>query len=277
MTCAWKELLSVLPIWMRDTVDKHENDGIQELRLRMNSPPEIVLASGSQWIGQAIRYEDLQFCVNAATGYSPWTAETSSMGYITISGGHRIGICGDVVIKNGAVSGFRRIFSLCIRIARDIPGIGRCAEEKWGSFIILGAPGWGKTTLLRDCVRVLSEKRTVAVIDERKELFPSDFSRGKRMDVLSGCPKTSGIEIMIRTMGPEYIAVDEITAAEDCGALVKAVGCGVKLAATAHASSMKDFLSRPIYRPLVEYKLFETAIILKRNKSFTVERICGCT
>lgn len=273
MRCAWKELLAVLPVWMREEVDALGKDSLQELRLRMNAPPELVLGKRSWLLSGIVRQDDLHFCINAASQYSPWAADSSCRGYLTAAGGHRIGICGETVMKDGFVSGFREIRSLCIRVARDITGIGKNADPSWGSVLILGAPGWGKTTLLRDVCRKLSETKNVAVVDERGELFPVGFQPGKRMDVLSGCPKEAGMEMVLRTMGPDYIAVDEITAEADSRALVRVYGCGVSLAATAHAASMQDFYNRRIYRPFVEAGVFQTVLVLNRDKSYRMERM----
>lgn len=273
MMCAWKELLSILPYRIRNDVDGLGKESLQELRLRINAPPELLLDSGSRWLSENITREDLNYVVNTASRYSPWSASTISQGYITAPGGHRIGVCGEVVCKDGIPEGIREIKSLCIRIARDFPGIGKQAANTIGSTLILGAPGWGKTTLLRDVVRQFAETETVTVVDERGELFPDGFMRGKKMDILTGCPKANGIEMLLRTMGPSCLAVDEITAERDCRALLQAAYCGVRLVATAHAASIQDFCSRNIYRPLVENNIFDTVLILHRDKSCTMERM----
>lgn len=273
MMCAWNEFISILPLWMRREVDIRGKEQLTELRLRLGSPPELVSAGKSLWMCRDVTAEDMSFCINAACRYSPWTAGSESEGYITVPGGHRIGICGEAVVKKGMLSGFQKVTSLCIRVARDYRGIWKNGTDHIGSVLILGAPGWGKTTLLRDCTRYLAETSCVCVIDERRELFPTGFQKGKRMDVLTGCPKPSGIDILLRTMRPEYIALDEITAAEDCSALLQAVGCGVKLAATAHAPSIDEFRRRPIYKPILEYRLFDTIVQLHKDMSYSVERI----
>ena len=252
MTCRWQELLSILPPWMRERVDTVGRETLQELRLRVGAPPELVLSRQNRWLDRQVTMEDIHFCINTACRYSPWTAESQSMGFLTSPGGHRIGLCGQAINKDGTVTGFRSLNSICIRVARDFPGISSGIRGEGKSVLILGAPGWGKTTLLRDLTRALSQKHTVSVVDSREELFPAGFQRGKRMDVLSACPKDKGIEMVLRAMGPEIIAVDEITAEEDCAALRQAAGCGVKLLATAHAGSVEDFRRRPIYRPLLE-------------------------
>ena len=273
MTCAWKELLGILPPWMRTETDRIGKNTLQELRLRINAPPELVLSEGITLLQHPVSLDDLQYCINTASKYSPWAAATTEKGYITAPGGHRIGVCGRVVCSEGSRLHIQELSSLCIRVARDFPGIARKAAEVSGSTLILGAPGWGKTTLLRDLCRIISENETLCVVDERNELFPSGISRGKRMDVLSGCPKALGIEMLLRTMGPAYIAADEITAAADCEAILQAANCGVFLLASAHAASHADFLRRPLYHPLVQNRIFTTLLILNRDKSYTVERI----
>lgn len=273
MRCAWKELLDILPKWMITDVDALGRSSLQELRLRLDAPPELVSCDSVQRLGRQVSSEDLSYCVNAASRYSPWAAATIAQGFLTVSGGHRIGLCGEAVLKNKEITGIRKVTSLCIRVARDFPGIGSCAAGLRGSMLILGAPGRGKTTLLRDIARQISEKSTVAVVDERGEIFPSGFVRGDRMDVLTGVPKAGGVEMVLRTMGPEWIAVDEITAEEDCRSLLQAQGCGVRLLATAHAGSLDEFRVRPIYKALLDNHVFDYLLILHSDKSYGTERI----
>lgn len=273
MMCAWKELLGILPHSIRREIDELGKNTMQELRLRINSPPELVLSGEKYWLSGNISRDDLNFVVNTASKYSPWRASTSAQGYITAPGGHRIGLCGEAVCRNGCFEGVREIHSLCIRIARDITGIGQMAAKLEGSILIIGSPGWGKTTLLRDMIRNISEKEHIAVVDERNELFPDGFNRGRAMDVMMGCPKAMGVEILLRTMGPERIAVDEITADADCQALQQAANCGVKLLASAHASGLEDFRKRKIYRILIDNGIFENLVILRKDKSYYVERM----
>ena len=276
MKCAWQELLSILPGWLSAEADKLGSGSLQELRLRAGQPAELIAGQGNVWLGRKVSRDDLQFCINTASRYSPWAAQSVSEGYLTAPGGHRIGICGEAVIKAGQMSTIRQPDSVCIRIARDFPGIGKQAAGLRGSILLVGPPGSGKTTLLRDLARQMSEKYTVSVVDERRELFPGCFMLGKRMDVLSGCPKSIGIQRLLRTMGPEYIAVDEITASSDCEALLQAGWCGVKLMATAHAGSVSDLLSRPVYRPLLKNGLFDHILVLSRDKSWREERMPAC-
>lgn len=275
MRCAWNELLKILPLSLRADVDRHGRGSLLELRLRLNLSPELVTVNGSTWLGPTVTESDISFVVNAASRYSPWAAATAAKGYITAQGGHRIGLCGETVITNGTITGIRSVTSLCIRVARDIPGIAASAADIRGNILILGPPGSGKTTLLRDLIRQISDrnKGSIAVVDERGELFPTGFITGKRTDILTGCTKAEGLPIALRTMGPSCIAVDEITAKEDCTALAEAGWCGVRLLATAHAADCTDLASRPVYRPLLDCGLFDNLIILRPDKSWRTERM----
>ncbi len=278
MICAWNQLLSVLPLSLRSEVDKWGRETAQEVRLRLGRKTELVLSSGSRWLNHTAQKADMQFVINTASRYSPWAAPTSAQGYLTAPGGHRIGICGQCIVQEGSVTGIREITSLCIRVARDFPGLAERIPCENRSVLILGPPGSGKTTLLRDLIRRISNHRqgSVSVVDERGELFPDtgEFSAGYSTDVLTGCGKPQGILSALKTMGPSWIAVDEITAQEDCLALIQAGWCGVKLLATAHASNRQDLLQRKVYRPLAECGLFDTLVVLNRDKSWKMERMC---
>lgn len=280
MKCAWQAYLNLLPIRMRCSVDRLGKDSLQELRLRLNAPPELITANGSRWLEQAVTKDDLAYTVNAASRYSPWSAATAAQGFITASGGHRLGLCGTATVHNGNMTGISVPTSLCIRVARDFPGISQKAALIQGSVLILGKPGSGKTTLLRDLIRQKSNGgvRSISVVDERGELFPywenkSCFSPGKRTDILTGCRKAQGIETVLRNMSPEIIAVDEITAEEDCRALIQAGWCGVQLLASAHAENRRDLTTRPVYKPIVNSGLFQTLLIMHADKTWHMERI----
>lgn len=273
MRCAWKELLSILPEWMRRDVDEQGRDTLQELRLRTGHPPELIRWGSDTQLRRDVCPDDLSYIVNVSSRYSPWASATVAQGYITAPGGHRIGLCGEAVVQARQMTGLRQVSSLCVRVARDVPGIANKLRCTSGSVLIIGRPGSGKTTLLRDLIRLRSEQGSVAVVDERGELFPKGFDVGKRTDILTGCGKGQGIGMLLRTMSPAMIAVDEITAEEDCDALIQAGWCGVDLLATAHAASREDLYSRPVYKPLVGSRLFGTLVILHSDKSWKVERM----
>ena len=252
------QLLAILPQRMRGEC----MENVLEIRLRLGSPPRFVTGSGWHDGRGAVEERDLSFVINAASRYSPWTAASQAEGYLTAPGGHRIGICGD----GGAVG------SLCIRVARDLQGIAAGLPMS-GSLLLLGPPGSGKTTLLRDLIRRISRNKMVSVVDERRELFPEGFSRGDNTDVLAGVGKDRGIDMVLRAMGPQVIAMDEVTSPDDCQALIRAARCGVDLLATAHASSVRDLKERIVYRPLVETGLFTKAAVLDRARGWHMEEV----
>lgn len=277
MKCQWQEYLNLLPHWMRSDVDKQGSFGLQELRMRTGQVPQLHYQNRTQTLVRTVTKEDLLFVINTATKYSPWTADTVEEGFITAQGGHRIGICGQAVVRQGNISGISVPTSVCIRVARDFMNI---APSVSASTLIIGPPGSGKTTLLRDLVRKISnaEQGCVSVVDERQEIFPfyqgqACFEYGRNTDIISGCKKSDGINGVLRSMNPHWIAVDEITAQSDTDALLHAGWCGVNLIATAHAGSVSDLKTRPIYRPLVESKLFQNVLVLRRDKSWTMERM----
>ena len=276
MRCQWQEVMRVIPPWMRDDVDRLGKSDLQELRLRLGQRPQLRLKTSNVQLTGVVTDEDIKYVVNTGSRYSPWAASSVAQGYLTIPGGHRIGLCGEAVVYQGEMTGIRNVTGLCIRIARDFPGIAAGFRDLTGSILILGPPGSGKTTLLRDLIRQRSNEGhgCVAVVDERRELFPGEyFDPGGHTDVMTGCSKAVGVEMMLRTMGPSCIAVDEITAEEDCKALIEAGWCGVTLLATAHAANKQDLLSRKVYRPLAECGLFDTLVVMLPDKSWRQERM----
>ena len=257
------QLLAILPQRLR----REDYDEVNEIRLRLGRPPRLVTLSRWRDLEGAVDEGELRFVLNAASRYSPWTAESLKDGYLTAPGGHRIGVCGD-----GTAEGVRTPNSLCIRVARDVPGIAAgLPMDK--SLLLLGPPGSGKTTLLRDLIRLISRSAMVSVVDERRELFPQGFFRGENTDVLSGVDKPRGIDMVLRSMGPQVIAMDEVTSKADCEALLRAAWCGVRLIATAHADSVRDLRQRAVYRPLVQTGLFSQAAVLDAHRSWHLEEV----
>ena len=280
MKCAWEAYLAVLPIWMRQDVDKLGKDTLQEIRLRLDRPVEMKLFGKRICLDRSVSRDDLSFVINAASRYSPWSARTTTQGYITAPGGHRIGLCGEVVAGERGMQGIREPTSLCLRVARDFPGVGKHAAQVGGSLLIIGSPGSGKTTLLRDIIRQKSDvlEQTVTVVDEREEIFPRwqssfCFPPGRCTDILSGCNKREAVAMLLRTMAPDWVALDEITTLEDCEFFLKNAWCGVKFLATAHAESLKDLQKREIYNRLLESGIFSYCVVLRRDQTFVLERM----
>lgn len=268
------ELLSILPVRWRPLLPEKSLETLQEIRLRTGQPVTLIHPAGARTLEQIVTEEDLRFCVNAASRYSPWNAATIREGYLTAPGGHRIGLCGEA-----AGDTLRSLSSLCIRVSRDLTGLCRHLNIR-DSALIIGPPGSGKTTLLRDLIRTISarDRKSISVVDERCEIFPLNagktcFPAGPNTDILSGRDKSAGISMVLRAMGPGWIAVDEITAEGDCQALLRAGWCGVKLLATAHASDLSDLRSRPLYRPLLAGGLFHDVILMHPDLSCHQERI----
>ena len=112
MRCAWQEFMKIVPAWMRADLDKHGMIEVQELRLRVGLPPELVTGRDSVWLSQMVAEDDIKFVINTASRYSPWAAASIQYGFLTIAGGHRIGICGEGVYHNGKISGIKNPTSL---------------------------------------------------------------------------------------------------------------------------------------------------------------------
>ena len=209
-------------------------------------------------------------------------------------GGHRSGLCGSGVVRDGEIQNLRHLSSLAIRVAHEVVGAARMVRSallvhgRLQSTLILSPPGYGKTTLLRDLIRMASDgdgmpALRVGVADERGELAAMYEGRpqlniGRRTDVMDGCPKGTGLLMLLRGMNPQVLAADEITAPADCAALALAANCGVTLLATAHGEGLEDLRRRPMYRELLEQGIFRRLVLLTRTdggRSFRVEPLEG--
>ena len=266
----------------------------EELRLRAGWPMTAVLPEGERPLGgPPVEGRELEQLVEIASRASLHTVlDQVRRGYLTFEGGHRIGLCGTAALREGEIHALRAISSADLRIARQVKGAaapvldGLCPGGRLADTLILAPPGLGKTTLLRDVIRSVSEGEgctplRVSLADERGEVAAMYSGRpqlevGRRTDVAEGCPKAQGLMLLLRAMNPQVLAVDEITAPEDVGALIAAAGCGVTLLATAHGEGRAGLERRPLYRPLLDEGLFRFLVRIRREgerRIYTIEEL----
>ena len=281
-------LWRALPKKIREKLTEKELEKMQEIRLRCGRPAFAKGRDGQiQKLAEEITVADLRETVSLLSAYSLYAFEEElKQGYLTVAGGHRVGFCGKTVMENGEIRTLKQINGLNIRIAAEKKGWGDeylpdlMEEGRVCNTLIVSPPGCGKTTLLRDLVRCLGDSMmAVAVVDERGEIAPfregvPQMDIGLCTDVLEGCPKAVGMQMVLRSMGPDVIAVDELGNPEDMQAVQDVLRCGVKLIATAHGSDWGEIYRRPYLERLVAQEVFERYIILSsRNGAGTMEAV----
>lgn len=215
--------------------------------------------------------DDIAYTLGIASRHSMYAVnDTLSKGYLTCGQGYRIGVCGEGVIKNGSLFTVKNINSLCIRVPHEVKGC--CAQiapmlDKVGNTLIVSPPGLGKTTMLRECVRLLSDKgHNILVLDERGEIAPiSDgtccVDIGDSFDIASGIPKIDAYRYLVRSMRPDIIATDEIFGRAEVEAVTDIARCGVKVIATVHADGIEDIFKSEEYKGLG--RLIDCYVVLK--------------
>jgi stage III sporulation protein AA len=293
-----------LPKLIRTAIIQLSDDirnSLEEIRIREGRPLEIVFKNQYGFVTslgkvslnpqEAIHptKEDCAKLLDVLTNHSVYSYEEElKRGYITIAGGHRVGLAGRTVLELGRVKHIRNISSFNIRIAREVLNCGKkvlpalvdLESQTVHHTLIISPPQKGKTTLIRDLTRLISygfwEGGTimrglkVGVVDERSELAACvsgvpTFDLGPRTDVLDGCPKAEGMMMMIRAMSPEVIVVDEIGREEDATAIHEALHAGIRIIASAHGHGLDDIRQRPVMQHLIASEVFSRYVILHNS------------
>lgn len=259
-------------------------NNIEEIRLRIGKPI-IIKNKNTEWSitndnltknissGYIVTKKNLYETFELITNYSAYAFENEiKNGFITIAGGHRIGLAGKIVREAGKIKTISNISSLNFRIAHEIKNsaqpIIKYVSNPLANTIIISPPGCGKTTLLRDIIRILSEHYTISVIDERSEigscyLGTAQNDLGLHTDILDSCPKTEGMLMALRAMSPQIIAVDEIGTLDDANAIENITNSGVKIICTLHGKNLADIKNREFIKSMVNEKIFERYIFLQ--------------
>lgn len=285
-------LLEYMPHILRERIKQQKINllDMREIRIRVGKPvfatnekEEISLKNedGSNFIATDRLCESM---FNAINDYSLYAhSDSIRKGFITIRGGHRIGFAGQVVTEEGRVKTVCNISSLNIRISHEVKGVSdgiikELYDNNGGikNTLIISPPGFGKTTMLRDIIRNISngsnEKKgmNVTVIDERSEIAACykgipENDLGDRCDVFDGITKAEGMILALRTMAPRVIAVDEIGGEEDINAIKQVSKCGCGIIATIHGDSKEDLYINKAVNTLIKDKLFQNYIVLGKD------------
>ena len=272
-----EEVWRILPRRIREKINESDFEGMREIRLRCGQPVLLKEEKRMRMLEGKLSAAEIRETVSLLSGYSLYAFEEElRQGYLTLEGGHRVGFCGKAVMEDGKIRTLKQINALNIRIAKEQRGWGEVFlpylldGERFFHTLIVSPPGCGKTTLLRDLIRCLSDRKwTMGVVDERGEIAPlrdgvPQMDVGPCTDVLEGCPKAKGMVMLLRSMGPDIIAVDELGAREDITAVYEVLHCGVGLMATAHGYSFSDLERR--LKPLTQERIFERYIFLSGRK-----------
>jgi len=267
----------LLPPALREAAERlpdADRRACEEFRLRRGRSASVLIGGTERPFGAAaVSGEDIRYAAEAATRSSLHAAVGElSQGFLSADGGVRVGVCGTAAGDGG----LRSFSSLAIRVPRAVRGCAdgiwaRLTEGGFSSLLILSPPGAGKTTLLRELVRRLSnDGLRVAVADERGELAASrdgvpGFDLGPRTDVMTGVPKARAAAMLVRSMNPQALAMDEVTDEADAAALLRAAGCGVALLASVHAATLSELSVRPACRQLLEAKVFARFVLVENR------------
>lgn len=302
------EIINSLSLNLREKIKTIQEENIEEIRLRINKP---LIINGNQTDyfynenkkkldrnmdkAYIVTKEDVDQTFQILCKYSIHSfMDDIKKGFVTLRGGHRVGIVGKAIVENGSVENIKHVSSLNIRVSREVKN---CSDKVMGHIIksstkinntiIISPPQCGKTTLLRDIVRNLSNGNekfnfkgiNVALIDERNEIAGSylgipQMDVGIRTDIIETCPKDVGIMMVLRSMSPNVIVTDEIGTEKDIKALYTALNGGVGLITTVHGDSIEDIRNRKELNRLLDEELFKKVILLSAKRGpGTVEKI----
>lgn len=278
-----KEIIKFLPIKLQENLNDDMLTDVEEIRLRINKPVIFKYMDKEKLLEYILSKEELNICFEAICNNSVYAFQNEiANGFITIFGGHRVGICGKPLYKEGKIYSMKEISGINIRVARQIVGCSNklvpeiLIDNKFTDTLIISPPGIGKTTILRDLIRKISNLgNNVGVVDERSEIAATykgvaQNDIGIRTDVMDEVLKSDGITMLVRTMKPDFIATDEIGTDKDIEAILYAVNAGVKIIATAHGSCMEDLKRRVKLYDLMKQGIFKKIVFLKKNREFEV-------
>ena len=266
---------------IQNNIEQFEMNELEEIRIRVSKPIILKLANREKIINYKVSTQDILKILENITENSLYSYQKQiCSGYISLKGGHRVGITGNVVMEDEKVININYIYSLNFRIAKQVLGAADYIKEKViennniYNTLIVSPPGAGKTTILRDLIRQISKNKTIGVVDERGEIAAMyknepQNDMGLKVDILSNVSKDIGIRMLVRSMAPDIICADEIGTKNDVEAIKYAVTSGVKGIFTAHGNNIESIKNSPILKELIEIKKINKIIFLdkyNRNK-----------
>lgn len=291
----FEEILAYLPPRLQPCFNKLCGDikeELSEIRLRAEKPVVLVRKSGCCFLGQNGKvsyllpdsfpkplHTEIAEMLSKLCGYSLYSHQSELVnGFLTVNGGHRVGVCGTASVEDGRVTAIRNVTALNVRIAKEVHGSADGVFENAmtrtpKNLLLAGPPLSGKTTVLRDMVRQISDGRLdrcykCTVIDERCEIAAAERNDvGANTDVLSAFPKAEGIMLAVRTLSPDLIFCDELGTTREAEAILNGVSCGVRFVVTAHAASLKELLRREGLRRLIGSGLMDAAVFLDTGRN----------